>query len=68
MANTRVVGMQVKLLIDLLVMEGMDLPRVHLIGHSLGAHVAGYAGRDLGGKIGRISGELENVDCHVVIL
>ena len=57
MANTRVVGMQVKLLIDLMVKKGMELDRIHLIGHSLGAHVSGYAGRDLGGKIGRISGE-----------
>lgn len=55
-ANTRVLGKQVQLLVELMVKRGMDIGRVHLIGHSLGAHVAGYAGRDLGGKVGRISG------------
>ena len=55
-ANTRVVGAQIATLIKTL---GVDVGRVHLIGHSLGAHVAGYAGEKFqsNGKIGRITGE-----------
>lgn len=36
----------------------IDVDRIELIGHSLGAHIAGYAGAALNGTISRITGEL----------
>ncbi|XP_067950527.1 inactive pancreatic lipase-related protein 1-like [Watersipora subatra] len=55
-ANTRLVARQIKLLIDLLVKKGLNLDNVHLIGHSLGAHISGYVGAAYRGRVGRISG------------
>ncbi|KAL3869625.1 hypothetical protein ACJMK2_042290 [Sinanodonta woodiana] len=56
-ANTRVVGALIALLMKTLnsVANGDYLGRIHLIGHSLGAHVAGYAGERTHGT-GRITG------------
>ncbi|KAL3869623.1 hypothetical protein ACJMK2_042288 [Sinanodonta woodiana] len=56
-ANTRVVGALLALLMKTLdnVAEGNYFRRMHLIGHSLGAHVAGYAGERSPGT-GRITG------------
>ncbi|KAL7299142.1 hypothetical protein TKK_0007742 [Trichogramma kaykai] len=56
-ANTRLVGLEIAHLVKHLQKNyGLDPGDVHLIGHSLGAHTAGYAGEKLNGKIGRITG------------
>ncbi|XP_053151783.1 endothelial lipase isoform X2 [Hemicordylus capensis] len=55
--NTRVVGKEVAKLLDWLQeKELFQLQNVHLIGYSLGAHVAGYTGNYAHGTIGRITG------------
>ena len=36
--------------------RGLQYEDVHMLGHSLGAHLAGYTGMFLHGQIGRISG------------
>ncbi|GFQ65445.1 inactive pancreatic lipase-related protein 1 [Trichonephila clavata] len=55
-ANTRVVGAIVARLIHFLMNEtGITADSVHIIGHSLGAHTAGYAGERIP-HLGRITG------------
>ncbi|XP_033112873.1 pancreatic lipase-related protein 2-like [Anneissia japonica] len=56
--NSRIVGAEVDLLITKLqsVYTNISLDSMHLIGFSLGAHVAGFAGDRLNGGIGRITG------------
>ncbi|XP_071118489.1 pancreatic triacylglycerol lipase-like [Haliotis cracherodii] len=57
-ADIRVVGAMTARLLTKLQEQGADSATFHMIGHSLGAHVAGYAGRrntDTG-RVGRITG------------
>ncbi|KAK3746142.1 hypothetical protein RRG08_003581 [Elysia crispata] len=54
-ANTRLVGAVVALVLQTLQSLGGDLATFHLIGYSLGAHIAGYAGNRVPG-LGRITG------------
>lgn len=51
------VGRIVARFVDLLVAAGASLDKIHLIGFSLGAHVAGYAGTFNNGTVARITGE-----------
>jgi hypothetical protein len=56
-ANTRIVGVEVAKLISSYIIKGLiTADNVHIIGHSLGAHIAGYAGERISPKIGRITG------------
>ncbi|XP_017070913.1 lipase member H-A isoform X2 [Drosophila eugracilis] len=45
-----------KLLEDFLQRHGVSLDGVHVIGHSLGAHIAGLIGRYFNGTLGRVTG------------
>ncbi|XP_022092226.1 pancreatic lipase-related protein 2-like [Acanthaster planci] len=55
-ANTRVVGAELSLLIDRIkAVYNITGQSIHLVGHSLGGHVMGYAG-ERQGDIGRITG------------
>ncbi|XP_067140228.1 pancreatic lipase-related protein 2-like [Centruroides vittatus] len=55
-ANTRVVGAEIALLVNLLEEKrNIDPRNVHIIGHSLGAQIAGYAGERIK-HLGRITG------------
>ena len=55
-ANTEVVGAEIDALLKSLVSYGLNVKDVYLVGHSLGAHVAGYAGKR-NPMIGRITGK-----------
>jgi len=53
--HTRVTGEKTAELIEWLVSEGVPLSNIHVLGHSLGAHVAGFAGASMGGRLPRIT-------------
>ncbi|KAF3690952.1 Lipoprotein lipase [Channa argus] len=55
--NTKAVGQEVARFIDWIEeTTNMPLENIHLIGYSLGAHVAGFAGNHATNKVGRITG------------
>ncbi|CAH1772842.1 unnamed protein product [Owenia fusiformis] len=55
-ANTRVVGAQIaRLITNLESATGVKPETFHIIGHSLGAHIGGYAGERIN-RLGRITG------------
>uniref|UniRef100_A0A8B9QD05 Lipase domain-containing protein n=1 Tax=Apteryx owenii TaxID=8824 RepID=A0A8B9QD05_APTOW len=54
--NTRKVAKILKNYVDQMLADGASLDSVHMIGVSLGAHVAGFVGKKYNGKLGRITG------------
>ena len=56
MTYSTLVGEQTGNLINFLVEHGADLKDFHVIGFSLGAHVAGKAGATVNGVLPRITG------------
>ena len=55
-ANTQIVGAEIAKLVNTFINTmGVNAADVHLIGHSLGAHISGYAGSRIKG-LGRITG------------
>ena len=55
-SNCQIAGAEIAKLIKILVSKnGANIDDFHLIGHSLGSHVAGYAGERLE-NLGRITG------------
>ncbi|XP_017784310.1 PREDICTED: pancreatic triacylglycerol lipase-like [Nicrophorus vespilloides] len=70
-ANTRLVGLELGYFINYLIKNyNVEASDVHIIGHSLGAHTAGYAGALVPG-LGRITGldpaepYFQNMPAHV---
>lgn len=56
-ANTQVVGAVIAQFVKTLAKErGANPADFHIIGHSLGSHIAGYAGKKLNGLLGKITG------------
>lgn len=62
-ANTVIPAAVIHRLLQAMIDKGAQAKKIHLIGHSLGAHISSYVGRDLP-NLGRISG-LGRVEDHL---
>ncbi|XP_050664990.1 pancreatic lipase-related protein 2-like [Leptidea sinapis] len=60
--NTKKVGSAAAEQLHQLIESGLSLDKLHLIGHSLGSHVAGYLARDLKSKYGKTVKRLTALD------
>ncbi len=67
-ANTSPVGILVGQFIDFLVSRGATYSQFHIIGFSLGAHVAGKAGATASGTIPRVTGKFDELTKLLFIL
>ena len=54
-ANTVIAAAVIRQLLQVMINNGVKPEQIHLIGHSLGAQISSYIGRDLH-NLGRISG------------
>ncbi len=54
-ANTVIAAAAIRRLLQAMINKGVQPQDIHLIGHSLGAHISSYVGRGLP-NLGRISG------------
>nr|XP_009666194.1 PREDICTED: lipase member I isoform X2 [Struthio camelus australis] len=54
--NTKKVAKILKNYVDQMLADGASLDSMHMIGVSLGAHIAGFVGKKYNGKLGRITG------------
>lgn len=60
-SNTQIVGVEISILVKTLIRKfGMNANSFHCIGHSLGSHVCGYAGKRI--HLGRISGMVTSIE------
>ena len=58
LVNTQIVGAEIASLMEALVIQqSAAYSNMWCIGHSLGAHICGFAGRRTNGSLGRITGE-----------
>ncbi|XP_022917733.1 inactive pancreatic lipase-related protein 1-like [Onthophagus taurus] len=55
--KVKMTGEHVAKMVDFLILHGLDTSKIHLLGHSLGGHVVGYAATHAhNGKVARVSG------------
>ena len=66
-SDARLIGRIVAGLLETLIAIGSNPATLHLIGHSLGAHVAGYAAHRIP-NIGRITGTAHTLCCPAMSL